>query len=241
MNGLRIPLRRFRQAFGRPSRRCAEDNAQPFLLGQANNGAHNRCLPRARPARNDGKSRLQRLFHGFTLPVRQLDAMCPLLAAEKEFHVGAQFQRRHTGHITYPSGNAQFRLIGVCRIDVRKTAVVFGHELSRHNPLRQDFPQGECLDVQHGSSTADELIFGNADVAVCGHIAQDILQTGGQPFRRQRLRAESKGNLIGRLKADTINFTDKPIRLLLQNVGRVAFILGKKALCIAAGDVVSLQ
>ena len=73
VNRLSLALRRFGQALRRPPRRRAQDDAQPFLLGQADNRLHDRRLAGPRAAGNDQHSRLQGLGYGFALPLGQLE------------------------------------------------------------------------------------------------------------------------------------------------------------------------
>ena len=83
MNGLSLALCRFSQALSRPSRRRTEQDAQPFLFSQADDGLNDGRLPRAGTAGDDGHPRLERLFDGFALLIRQFKMAGVLPAVEK--------------------------------------------------------------------------------------------------------------------------------------------------------------
>lgn len=71
--------------------------------------------------------------------------------------------------------------------------------------------QGEEVFGDDFGGLGDEFLVGEAGVAVCGCELEDIVKCGACSFGRVEGEADSFGDLIGCLEADTLDFESEPV------------------------------
>ena len=144
VNGFGLALRRFGQALGGPPGRRTEEDAQPFLFGQADDGLDDSRLARPGTAGDDRHARFQRFFDGFALLIGQFKVARILPAVEEELDMGLHGQGLHGCHVLDAPGNIIFFFIGFRRIDIDGPLEIGRTELAHFDRFLQDIvqPQG---------------------------------------------------------------------------------------------------
>ena len=78
-------------------------------------------------------------------------------------------------------------------------------------------------------------------MAILGHRPQDIGQAGAEALRVLPVHAVGQGDLVGRLEADAVDFSDHAVRFFRQDVVDVVAVFLQEPAGITAGDAVLFQ
>ena len=241
VDGLGLALRRFGQALGRPSRRCTKQDAQAFLFGQADDGLDDSRLARPRAAGDDGHAGLQGFLYGFALLVGQLEMARILPAVEEELDVSLHGQGLHIPHFADAPGNIFLFFIGFRRVDVQSPFKIGRTELAHFDAFPEDVVQPQGISLEDESRPPDQFRIWDTDVAILGHRPQDIGQAGAEALRVLPVHAVGQGNLVGRLEADAVDFSNHAVRFFRQDVVDVVAVFLQEPAGITAGDAVLFQ